>query len=61
MKSKEELQQYILQLKGRKLELDEEQKMVNNELMRAIGQMEVLLDIEKQKELESLPLVEVPK
>ncbi len=48
MQTKEQIQQIILQLKARMMELNEEQKMIERELYRYLGKMERLLEEEKE-------------
>ena len=47
MQTKEQIQQIIVQLKARTLELNEEQKVIERELYRYIGRLETLIEIEK--------------
>ncbi len=48
MQTKEQLQQIVLQLKARKLELNEEQTIIDRELYRYLGKMERLFEEEKE-------------
>jgi len=49
MQTKEQLQQIVLQLKARKYELIKEQEIIDTELARHIGKLEMLLELEKEK------------
>jgi len=47
MQTKEQIQQIVVKLKARTLELNEEQKVVERELYRYIGKLETLIEMEK--------------